>query len=111
MLEAPTVGLRTVSADDLAEDVRACLRPGELAETADGLEHRLPTYFYEIPSWEATRETKLAPDFGLWEMIDVDVREAEAMRLYPRYVPCALAVVAGYLQLLRNEIGRVVRVA
>lgn len=111
MLEAPAIGLRIVSADDLEDEARACLKPGETVEDADGVARRLPTYFYEVPSWEAAKETRLAPNFGVWELIDVDVREAEKIRLYPRYVPCALAVLAGHLQLLRNEVGRVVRIA
>ena len=110
MLEAPTVGLRIVAADDLEEEARVHLRPGETIEDAEGVGRRLPDYFYEIPSWEAAKETKLAANFGVWEMIDVDVRETERMRLYPRYIPCALAILAGHLQVLRNEVGRVIRI-
>ena len=111
MLEPPTIGLKIVSAEELTDEARACLRPGETVEDRAGVIRKLPSYFYEIPSWEAAMDTRLAPQFGLWEMIDVDLREAEEMRLYPRYVPCALAILAGHLQLLRNEVGRVVRVA
>lgn len=111
MLEPPAVGLRIVSAEELAPRVREHLRPGEAIVDRHGVERTLPTHFYEIPSWEAALATKLAPHFGVWELFDVDLREAEAVRLYPRYVPCALAVLAAHLQLFRNEVGRVVRIA
>lgn len=110
MIDAPAVSLDIVSAEDLPERVRPFLRPGEAMEgAAPGAV--LPSHFYEIPSWEASMEVQLAPNFGVWELIDVDYREAEAVRLYPRYIPCALAVMAGYLQTLRAEVGRVIRIA
>ena len=56
-------------------------------------------------------ETQLTPHFGLWELIDVDVREAEPMRMFPRYVPCAIALLATHLEVLREEVGTVVRIA
>jgi hypothetical protein len=111
MLEAPSIGLRVVGPDDLPKEFRKCLRPGERFADRKGVEHRLPAFFYEIPSWQVAMEVRLAPNFGLWELIDVDVREAEPMRFFPRYVPCAISVLAAHLQLLRAEVGRVVRVA
>jgi hypothetical protein len=111
MISPPTFPLRIVGPDDLDDHFLAALRPGQIVKDRDGIPRRLPSYFYEVPSWEVALETRLAPDFGLWELIDVDVREAEAMRIFPRYVPCALPVLATHLQLLRNEVGRVVRIA
>ena len=111
MLEPPSLGLRIVTGEDMPRPVRECLRPGEAIRDDDGRERRLPNHFYEIPSWEAALQTQLAPNFGVWELLDVDLREAEPMRLYPRYVPCALAILAAHLQLFRNEVGRVVRSA
>lgn len=111
MLEAPSVGLRIVGPEELDEARRAGLRPGEPLDDSHGTPRTLPSHFYEIPSWEAAMETRLAPSFGLWELIDVDLRESETMRLYPRYVPCALVVLAAHLQLFRNEVGSPIRVA
>lgn len=111
MLEPPRLGLRVVGPDELGEERRRCLRPGEEVVDRYGVTRRLPSYFYEVPSWSAALDIKLAPNFGLWELIEADVHEAEPMRIFPRYVPCALAVLAGQLQLFRAEIGRVVRIA
>ena len=111
MLDAPAIGLRIVNGASLDEARREHLRPGEPMADRVGVERRLPTHFYEIPSWEAALDTRLAPNFGVWELIDVDVREPEVMRRFPRYIPCAMALLAGQLQLLRAEVGRVVRIA
>lgn len=111
MLLPPASGLKIVGAEQLPEADRACLRPGELLSDEDGVERRLPSWFYEVPSWEAALDTQLAPHFGLWELIDVDIREAEPARLFPRYVPCAISVLAAHLEMLRAEVGRVVRIA
>ena len=77
----------------------------------DGVPRRLPSYFYVVPSWEKALSKQLAPNFGLWEFMDVDLREAEEMRHFPRYVPCAVTILAAHLQVLRTEIGRVLRIA
>jgi hypothetical protein len=111
MISRPTIDLRLVGPEDLDEPYRSYLRPGQTLLDREGVPRRLPSYFYEIPSWDAALATQLTPNFGLWEFIDVDIREAEAMRLFPRYVPCAITLLAAHLQLLRNEVGRVVRIA
>jgi hypothetical protein len=41
----------------------------------------------------------------------VDVREAPLARAFPRYVPCALLLLAAGLELLRLEVGTYVHVA
>jgi hypothetical protein len=111
MIEPPSLGLRMVGPDELPENFRECLRPGAFLKDRSGIDRRLPAYFYEVPSWEVALSTRLAPNFGLWELIDVDVREAAPVRSFPRYVPCAIAVIAAHLQLLRSEVARVVRIA
>jgi hypothetical protein len=111
MMLPPVLGLRIVSAEDVEERVRDCLRPGEVQLDWGGVARRLPSVFYEIPSWDAALDTQLTRNFGLWELIDVDVREAEPMRLFPRYVPCAITVLAAHLQIFRDVVGKVVRVA
>lgn len=111
MLDAPSIPLRRVRGSSLPPAVQECLRPGETIQGPDGVDLVLPDTFFEIPSWDVAMKTQLAPNFGVWELIDVDFREPATVRLYPRYIPCALAVLAGYLQMFRSEVGRVMRVA
>lgn len=110
-MRQPSLSLRLVDGRNLKEEVRSLLRPGELMRDPEGRARRLPRYFYEIPSWEVALETQLTPHFGLWELIDVDVREAKAMRGFPRFVPCAIALLATHLEVLREKVGTVVRIA
>jgi hypothetical protein len=95
----------------LDESFRAVLRPGELVTDREGRARRLPRYFYEVPTWDVAMETQLTPHFGLWELLDVDFREAEVMRTFPRYVPCAITLLATCLEVFREKVGTVVRVA
>ncbi|HEV2131115.1 MAG TPA: hypothetical protein VGR27_08430 [Longimicrobiaceae bacterium] len=111
MIYQPSLSLRLVDGCTLGKRYRAALRPGELFRDRDGQSHRLPRYFYEVPSWVAALQTQLTSHFGLWELIDVDVREAEVLRTYPRYIPCAITLLATHLEVLRSAVGGVVRVA
>lgn len=111
MMRQPSISLRVVDGRSLKKAYREALRPGELVPDRQGRARRLPRYFYEIPSWEAALDTRLTPHFGLWELIDVDVRESETMRVFPRYVPCAIALLATHLEVFRESVGTVVRVA
>jgi hypothetical protein len=90
---------------------RDLLRPGELVRGADGELHHLPRYFYEVDSWALALATPLTPDFGLWEFMDVDLREPSPLRMFPRYVPCAVGVLAAALEGFRLDVGAPVRVA
>ena len=54
---------------------------------------------------------QITPHFALWEFLDVDVREAEVIRTFPRYVPCAVTLLAGFLELFRLEVGTFVHIA
>jgi hypothetical protein len=111
----------SVSVNDLALPVldgralpaahRELLRPGDLVRARDGQRHRLPRYFYQIDSWTLARETQITPHFALWEFIDVDVREAAPLRVFPRYVPCAVTLLAAALEMFRFTIGAPVRIA
>lgn len=111
MIRQPSISLRLVDGRSLKTEYRVALRPGELMRDRQGRARRLPRYFYEVPSWEAALDTQLTPHFGLWELIDVDVRETEILRVFPRYVPCAIALLATHLEVFREAIGTVVRVA
>ena len=105
------IPLAIVDGCALDAELRALLRPDEVVQAPDGTIRRLPRYFFEVPSWEAARSAVLAPDFALWEFMDVDVREAPAVRRYPRHVPCAVVLLASALSIFRQEVGHPVRVA
>ena len=111
MVDQPSIPLRLVDGRRLEERFRAALRPGELVADQEGRARRLPRYFYEVPTWDLAMQTQLTPHFGLWELLDVDFREAEVMRMFPRYVPCAITLLAAFLEVLREKVGTVVRVA
>jgi hypothetical protein len=110
-IEGAALPLRVV--DGLALDVhyREALRPGEHMRDADGRARRLPRFFYEVESWASARDLPLSTHFMLWEFLTVDVREAPPQRSFPRYVPCAITVLAAHLQLFRDAVGTFVHVA
>lgn len=103
--------LKVVDAFDFDDELRSILRPGEMVRDEQSRRHRLPRYFYEIPSHEVAQSTRLTPNFGLNEFILVDLKEAPRLQQYPRYVPCAVRVLAFYLQLLRAAAGASVHIA
>ena len=107
----PSLPLRVIDAVQLDTPRRDTLRPGKLVRDREGRYRRLPRYFYEVPSWKEALATQLTPHFGLWELIDVDFREAFPGRRFPRYVPCAITLLAAQLEILRMKAGTVVRVA
>ena len=103
--------LPLVRADDLPGDVRELLRPGAVLHDRSGAARVLPSSFLRVDSWNQAMETLLTPHFKLSELIGVDVREAPLVRSFPRYVPCALLLLAAGLELLRLEVGTYVYVA
>jgi hypothetical protein len=104
MVDASSLVL--VDARTLDADRRGALRPGELVEDHAGNARRLPWLFFEVASWQVARETELAPNFGLWEFMEVDLHEPAALREYPRYVPCAVLCLASMLSVLRQQINQ-----
>ena len=90
---------------------RAALRPAELVVDETGAVRRLPCFFYEVASWQIARETELAPNFALWEFIEVDLHEAAVLRMYPRYVPCAVLLLASVLSFLRQQFNQPMRIS
>ena len=90
---------------------RELLRPGELVAGRDGDHHRLPRYFYQVESWALAIATPLTTHFGLWEFMDVDLREPRLLRTFPRYVPCAVTLLAAALEVFRLDVGVPVRVS
>lgn len=111
MLSRPSVPLTVVDGLDLPDGHRRALRPDEVVTDRSGVSRRLPRFFFEVGSWEEALSVELAPHFGLWELLDVDFREAAPLRRFPRYVPCAVTVLAAHLEVLRLRVGTVVRIA
>lgn len=103
--------LPLIDIDDLPDDVRDVLEPGATLRDVGGNPHQLPSRFLRIESWEQALDTQLTPHFMLWELIGVDVREAAPVRGFPRYVPCALLLLATALELFRLEVGTYVHIA
>lgn len=110
MNDAQRLGLRLVDGAVLGAPVREALRPGEVLVDEAGRPRRLPRYFYEVGSAKAA-EVMLAPGFHLNEFLRTDVREAEVLRRYPRYVPCAVTVLAAALAVFRQHVDTYVFVA
>jgi hypothetical protein len=97
--------LRPIDGLRLPEKYRALLRPGESEAGANGTVHRLPRFFYEIGSWEEAHEIRLAPHFTLAELMLVDSREARLLlSQFPHYVPCAILLLARFLEDFRREV-------
>jgi len=111
MAERRQFPLRVVDGRRLDPAKRAALAPGGYLPDGAGQRRELPRYFYEIPSWQAARELELSPHFALWEFIHTDVREAEALRIFPRYVPCAVTLLAACLERFREAVGSFVHIA
>ena len=103
--------LPVVDALELDGALARLLKPGALMQTRDGEAHRLPRFFYEVDSWQTALTTPLTPHFGLWELMDVDLHESRNLRLFPRYVPCAVTSLAAALEVFRLEVGATVRIA
>ena len=106
-----TLPLPLVHAHELSDQARQVLRPGETLQDRCGISRTLPSSFLRVDSWSQALETPLSPNFKLWELIGVDVRETPLMRTFPRYVPCAVVLLAGALELFRQEVGTYVHVA
>jgi hypothetical protein len=104
-------GLKVVDAFDLDDELRSLLKPGEMLRDAQGRRHRLPRYFYEIPSHDVALSTPLTQHFGLNEFILIDLKEAPRLQQYPRYVPCAVRILAFYLEQFRAAAGSSVHIA
>ncbi|MCU1349776.1 MAG: Peptidase, partial [Acidobacteria bacterium] len=111
MSDQPAPGLKVVDAFDLDDELRGLLKPGEMVRDQQGRRHRLPRYFYEIPAHDVAVKTRLTPHFGLNEFILVDLKEATRLQQFPRYVPCAVKVLAFYLEQFRGAAGASMHIA
>ena len=107
----PSIALRIVDGRRLEKKYRDALRPGGVLVDAQVQAHQLPRYFYEIPSWDVAHNTQLSENFALWEFIHTDVHEAEPLRMFPRYVPCAITLMALGLEQFRAAARNYVHIA
>ncbi len=97
--------LHAVDGFDLPQEYRVLLRPGEAETDFQGNVHRLPRFFYQIGSWQDAHEIRLAPHFTLAELMLVDCREARLLlNQFPHYVPCAIVLLARFLEDFRREV-------
>jgi hypothetical protein len=103
--------LKVVDAFDLDDELRALLRPADMVRDEQGRRHRLPRYFYEITSHEEALSVQLTPHFAINEFMLVDLKEAQPLQNFPRYVPCAVRVLAFYLEQFRAAAGASVHIA
>ena len=104
--------LPVVDGQSLPSAVRALLRPGELMRDHAGRAHTLPRYFYEVADWNLAKGTRLSPYFTLAELMSVDCREHDRLLgTFPHYVPCAVSILARYLNDFRLRVGAPVSVA
>lgn len=108
---ATALPLRLVDGLDLDSEFRTVLRPGETCHDRDGRARTLPRSFYEVDSWNTALELPVTRHFMLWEFLTVDVREARAQRSFPRYVPCAVTILAAHLELFRLAVDTYVHIA
>jgi hypothetical protein len=77
-----------------------------------GRTHFLPRFFYEIESWKQAKELQLTPRFTFAELMTVDCREADLLlNTFPHYVPCAISILARYLQAFREKTEAPVSIA
>ncbi len=103
--------IKIVDAFDLDDELRSLLQPGEMVRDAEARRHRLPRYFYEVPSHDTAVEIRLTPHFGLNEFILVDLKEAPRLQQFPRYIPCAVRLLAFFLEQFRAVAGASVHIA
>src|ERR1700682_1601296 len=111
MSEAPNFPLRVIDGLTLPPEYRKALRPGEEWKDATGFPRPLPPSFYQVPSGDPAMKIELASHFLLWEFIQVDVREAPPLRTFPRYVPCAITLLAVCLERFREAVGALVHIS
>src|SRR3954468_20015802 len=111
MGDAHRFPLRVVDGLRLEKALRDALRPGVTLSDARGIPRTLPRFFYEIPSWDDAMRLQLSPNFALWEFIQTDVRESAALRGFPRYVPCAITLLAMCLERFREAVGAFVHIS
>src|SRR5437899_10525392 len=97
--------IKVVDAFDLDDELRSLLKPGEMVRDAQGRRKRVPRYFYEIPTHDAAIQIRLTPHFGINEFILVDLKEAQRLQQFPRYIPRGVPPLAFCLEQFRAVSG------
>jgi hypothetical protein len=110
-LGTPSIPLRIVDGRRLEKKYRDVLQPGGMLADSQGQGHVLPRFFYEVPSWDVAVSLQLSEHFALWEFIHTDIHEAEPLRMFPRYVPCAITMLALCLEQFRDATKQFVHIA
>src|SRR3954469_11194498 len=100
-----TLPLRIVDALDLTAPHRSLLMPYAIVRDYRARKRRLPRFFYAVDSWASALQTRLTAHFALWEFMTVDLYEAEPLRRFPRYIPCAVSMLAAHLEVFRLQVG------
>ena len=104
--------LHVIDALTLPAEFRTLLRPGEEAADRAGCIHILPRFFYEVPSWEDAKKRQITPHFTFAELLTVDCRESDILlNTFPHYVPCAVTILAQYLERFREKVDAPVFIA
>src|ERR1043165_6645472 len=97
--------LRAIDGCELPEEYRVVLRAGEPETDFHGNVPTLLRFVYEIASWQDAHQVRLAPHFALAELLLVDCREARLLlNRFPHYVPCAILLLARFLEDFRREV-------
>ena len=97
--------LRIITPSSMPGEVRAILKPGEIIQDHQGRIRQRPTHYFRVENEAQARKTRIAPYFRVHEFIDVDVYETASLRVWPRYMPCAVAILAAHLSALRATLG------
>ena len=108
---AAGIPLRIVDAHRLERSLRDVLQPSGTMSDRHGRAHVLPRFFYEVPSWDEAHALQLTRHFTLSEFIQNDLHEAAPLRGFPRYVPCAVTLLALALEHFRNAVDDYVHIA
>jgi hypothetical protein len=96
--------MKVIDASKLSTEHQALLRPGGVMRDSTGGEQQLPRFFYEVESWAEAKAMQLTAHFTLAELITVDCGEADLLlREFPHYVPCAVSLLARYLEEFRTR--------
>jgi hypothetical protein len=103
--------LPVVDGLSLGAPQQSLLMPDAIVRDSHGRSRRLPRFFYTVESWALAVETQVTEHFALWEFMDVDLYEAAPLRRFPRYVPCAVPLLAAHLEVLRMQFGAPIHIA
>jgi hypothetical protein len=103
--------LEIVDGMSFSEELRSVYCPDQEMKDRDGNARKLPRYFYKVPEWDVALHTPLTAHFDLWEFMICDYKEHPVAAKYPRYIPCAVTLIAAALEAVRAEFNSYVHIA